>query len=76
MLVSEANRLKQAGGGLYFVGLKDQVYENISKNMIVSKIGNRNFFDHKTKAIKQIYKRLDQDICKQCPVRIFNECDW
>ena len=76
MLVSEANRLKQAGGGLYFVGLKDQVYENISKNMIVSKIGNRNFFDHKTKAIKQIYKRLDQDKCKECPVRIFKECEW
>lgn len=76
MLVSEANRLKQAGGGLYFVGLKDQVYENISKNMIVSKIGNRNFFDHKTKAIKTIYKRLDQEVCKQCPVRIFKECEW
>ena len=73
-LVTDANRLKQQGGGLYFAELKASVYEYISKNCFVAKVGNDNFFDSKKDAIKTIYKKLNEDKCTQCEVRVFSEC--
>jgi len=76
MLVSEAKRLKKLGGGLYFAGLKPRVYENISESAMIAHIGNAYFFDHKSQAIKAIYKRLDHEKCESCVVRVFKECEW
>jgi SulP family sulfate permease len=76
MLVSEAKRLKKLGGGLYFAGLKPRVYENISESAMIAHIGNAYFFDHKSQAIKAIYKCLNQDTCESCSVRVFKECEW
>ena len=73
-LVSDANRLKQMGGGLYFAELKASVYEYISKNCFVAKVGNKNFFDSKKDAIKTIYKKLDENKCEKCALRVFTEC--
>jgi SulP family sulfate permease len=75
-LVSDARRLKEQGGGLYFAELKASVYEYISKNCFVAKVGSKNFFDSKNDAIKTIFKRLDSDKCKTCSVRVFNECEF
>jgi len=76
MLVSEAKRLKKLGGGLYFAGLKPRVYENISESAMIAHIGNAYFFDHKSQAIKAIYKRLNHEKCESCVVRVFKECEW
>jgi len=73
-LVSDSNRLKAQGGGLYFAELKGSVYEFISKNCFVAKVGNRQFFDSKKDAISAIYKRLDANICESCSARVFSEC--
>ena len=73
-LVSDAHRLKQMGGGLYFAELKASVYEYISKNCFVAKVGNKNFFDSKKDAIKTIYKKLDDSKCEKCALRVFSEC--
>ena len=73
-LVTDANRLKQLGGGLYFAELKASVYEYISKNCFVAKVGNKHFFDSKKDAISTIYKKLDADACKACSARVFSEC--
>jgi len=76
MLVAEARRLKKLGGGLYFAGIKSRVYESVSRAHFMSSIGNEYFFDSKQQAIKKIYRKLDQETCKSCPVRIFKECEW
>jgi len=73
-LVSDANRLKQQGGGLYFAELKASVYEYISKNCFVAKVGNKHFFDSKKDAIKTIYKKLDEETCNNCMTHVFSEC--
>jgi SulP family sulfate permease len=73
-LVTDARRLQDQGGGLYFSKLKASVYEYVSKNCFVAKVGNKHFFDSNKDAIKKIYKRLDPEICATCTVRVFSEC--
>ena len=76
MLATEGRRLAQLGGGLYFAELKPSVYEFVSRNYLVKKIGNSHFFDKKKHAITGIYKKLDRETCKKCDARVFNECNW
>ena len=75
MLVSEARRLEKLGGGLYFADIKSSVYQFISESNMVSKVGNSHFFDKKSQAITQIYRRLDKEICKKCNALVFDECN-
>ncbi len=73
-MIAENNSLKQHGGGLYFVGLKSNVYEFAAKSGFIKHIGNTHFFDSKPAAIAHIYKKLDKDICVKCNALIFKEC--
>lgn len=74
MLVTEARRLEKLGGGLYFADIKASVYEFISKSCFIAKVGNSHFFDKKSHAIKQIYKKLDKEACQTCNALVFDEC--
>ena len=73
-LISENDRLKKRQGGLYFVGLKAPVYQFLAQAHFIKNIGRTNFFDSKQLAINTIYTRLNRDVCSQCDVKIFNEC--
>ncbi len=73
-LTAENNRLLAKKGGLYFVGLKSTVYEFAAKSCFIKNIGNDHFFDSKTQALRSIYSQLDNSICLNCDVLLFQEC--
>jgi SulP family sulfate permease len=75
MLCSENKSLKNKNGGLYFVNLHSSVYEFVAGAGLIKGIGNKNFFDNKTNAISNIYKKLDREICQNCQALIFKECN-
>jgi SulP family sulfate permease len=74
-LEDEAEKRRQAGGGLYFIRLKDTVYEQLDEHGVLKALGGKNMFDSKSEAIAALYKRLDHGICQQCQARIFRECN-
>jgi len=75
MLVQEAKRRKKMSGGLYFKGVKEGACEMIKKGGYITEIGSENIFSSKTTAIATIYTKLDPEICRNCTVRIFRECN-
>jgi SulP family sulfate permease len=73
-LSEEAERRRKAGGGLYFIRIKDTVQEEMAESGALKAIGGANLFDSKTEAIATIFKRLDPEVCRVCKARIFREC--
>lgn len=73
-LAEEAQRRREAGGGLYFVRVKDTVQEQLAQSGALKVIGGANLFDSKTEAIQEIHARLDHERCRACRARIFREC--
>ena len=73
-LAEEAEQRRAAGGGLYFIRVKDTVQEQMAESGALKIIGGANLFDSKTEAIQEIYQRLDRNACRTCKARIFREC--
>jgi SulP family sulfate permease len=74
MLVQEAKRRRKMGGGLYLASMKEGVLDMLTKGRYIPDIGPNNIFVGKQDALRDIYPRLDEAICQNCQVRIFNEC--
>lgn len=74
MLVKEAKRRRELGGGLYLYGVKAQVCEFLRRGGYIDQIGDANVFTSKTLAIKTIVDKLSRERCAQCDKRIFSEC--
>jgi SulP family sulfate permease len=74
MLMNEARRFREKGGGMYFAGLKLIAQDTLIKGGFKNEIGEENFFLSKEEAITEIFKRLDPSMCAICSVRIFKEC--
>lgn len=74
MLVQEAKRLQQHGGGLYVVGLKPELWQFLAEGGFLKKIGAQHFFDNKADAITAIYSHVEKSVCSNCTKKIFVEC--
>lgn len=73
-LAYEAKKWEEAGGGLYFSGLKIVSQQILKKGGYRTAIGEDHFYKDKRTAISEIYRKLDKSICENCKVRIFHEC--
>jgi SulP family sulfate permease len=74
MLVREAKRRRQMGGGLYFYFIKDAVREFLTRGKYLKDIGKQNVLSRKDDAIATLYPKLDSEICRACTARIFTQC--
>jgi SulP family sulfate permease len=74
-LLAEDRRLKELGGGLYFVSVKATVEDFLRKVHFVEQIGEDRFFESKGVAINNIYSKLDMAKCEKCRALVFKECN-
>jgi len=74
MLAQEARRRRKMGGGLYFYRCKDSIFKFLRKSDKLDDIGADGFFPAKSNWIKNVYTKLDPEICRTCTARIFSEC--
>jgi sulfate permease, SulP family len=76
MLLHEAERLEEKGGGLYFACLKPQVYYAITRAHLINQIGNNHFFDDKREAVTKLQRLVRmRGQCEDCTARVFKECE-
>ncbi len=74
LLGQEARRRKKMGGGLYFYRSHDEVIDCLKKSHRLDDIGKEAFFTVRENWFKAVYPKLDNEICRNCPHRIFPEC--
>ncbi len=74
MLSKEAVRRRKLGGSLILVGVQHGFYDMLDRGGQADAVGRENIFDRKGEAIEAVYRRLDNDICRNCTARIFHEC--
>ncbi len=74
MLVQEAQRWADRGGGLYLCSLRMDPRTFLYGSGYADEFGRDNLFATKGEAIGAIFERLQRDICERCDARIFEEC--
>jgi SulP family sulfate permease len=74
LLAKEATRRRKLGGGLYLVGVQPDLCEMLRRSGQVDTVGEEQIFRHKGDALRAIYPRLDNETCRRCTFRIFQEC--
>ncbi|WP_428415080.1 SulP family inorganic anion transporter [Methylibium sp.] len=74
LLGQEARRRRQIGGGLYFHRLHASAVDVLERAGHLDDIGRENLHAIGTNVIDAIYPRLDTEVCRHCPARIFSQC--
>jgi SulP family sulfate permease len=74
MLAAEARRRRALGGGLMVVGAQPSVEAMLVRTEGITSIGIDRLIAHKGDALRKVYPLLDSEVCKDCPVRVFEEC--
>lgn len=71
----ERQTRKKMGGDLYFHRPRNDVIKMWHKTGFIDRLGPNHIFLTKEQAIATIFDRLDHDICRQCTMRAFKECE-
>lgn len=74
LLVSESQARRKIGGDMFFYQIKEGACDVIQKGGYARHLGEDHMFTSKSEAISKIFRILDQDMCRDCDKRIFNEC--
>ncbi len=74
LLAHEALRRRRLGGELYLYRMKDSARHFLERGGYMDVIGRRNVFDVRDLPMDAIYPKLDVETCRNCPLRIFNQC--
>lgn len=74
MLAQEAQRRRQAGGGLYIFHMKDEALDMMRRSGAYAQIGAENFFALGDDVMTSVKARLDAAQCARCTVRVFAPC--
>lgn len=74
MLVYEAERWAERGGGLYICALRMDARQFLERSGYADRFGRENIFPNKAEAIAEIFTRLERPVCERCTARIFEEC--
>jgi sulfate permease, SulP family len=74
LLTHEAERRRRLGGDLYFYRMKDSARHFLERGGYLDIIGRDHVFDVRESPMDKIYPKLDSTMCKNCQLRIFNQC--
>lgn len=74
MFAEEAKRRRAMGGGLYFHRLKESVVGDLDRGGQLEEIGRDNLFEMRQNVMDRLYAKLDPEICRACPHRVFRQC--
>jgi SulP family sulfate permease len=72
-LLHLAKEREEAGGHLYFYGMKEGICSHFKFLEYLLDIDTDNIFNSKQEGISLIYNRLDRTVCDRCNARIFLE---
>ncbi|OYW37220.1 MAG: sodium-independent anion transporter [Hydrogenophilales bacterium 12-61-10] len=73
-LAEAARQRRKIGGKLYFYLRKDSIRETLKRGHFMDDIGEENLFPAQIRPMSVIYAKLDNEICRNCPVRAFTVC--
>ncbi|MFZ3041855.1 MAG: SulP family inorganic anion transporter [Thiobacillus sp.] len=73
-LAEVARQRRKMGGGLYFYRMNDRVADTLRRGGFMQDIGEENLFPARSRPAEAIYQRLDNEVCRNCPVRAFAVC--
>lgn len=74
LLAQEARRRRLLGGGLYFHRLQPSSVAVLERAGYMQEIGRENLLSIGQNVIDAIYPKLDSEVCRSCPTRIFKQC--
>ena len=74
LLAQEARRRRLLGGGLYFHRLQPAAVAVLDRAGHLQEIGRENLLAIGQNVIDAIYPKLDSEVCRNCPTRIFKQC--
>ena len=74
LLAQEARRRRLLGGRLFLHRLQPSAVGVLERGGFVEEVGRENLLSIGQNVIDVIYPKLDSEVCRICPTRIFQQC--